>query len=261
MAVVQLQPLFLDLDRNLEKALDMLHHLSVDLVVFPELFLSGYTFKSREEVMQISLPLDANRYIAPLLEMSREKSMGICGGYAEKDGANLYNSAFFIGDGKILDNYRKIHLFKDEKKYFNPGDGGFRVFGYKGMNIGVMICFDWIFPESARSLALKGAQLILHPANLVLPYCQQAMFARAIENRVFIITANRVGREVNGDYDNRFTGGSQVVSPRGDYLLQMGSSDEGTESVEIDPTLALDKQLTRFNDLFGDRKPQWYVNK
>jgi len=72
----------------------------------------------------------------------------------------------------------------------------------------MMICFDWFFPESARTLALKGAQLILHPSNLVMPYCQDAMITRSIENRVFSITSNRIGRE--GGYN--FTGKSQIVS-------------------------------------------------
>jgi predicted amidohydrolase len=83
------------------------------------------------------------------------------------------------------------------------------------VKVGMMICFDWIFPESARTLALKGAQIIAHPSNLVLSYCQQAMFTRAVENRVFTITANRTGTEINGDKELYFTGKSVIVDTKG----------------------------------------------
>jgi len=98
-----------------------------------------------------------------------------------------------------LGTYRKIHLFYKEKLYFAPGENPPKVFNVNGVNIGVMICFDWIFPETARTLSLQGAELIAHPANLVLPYCQNAMITRSIENRVFTATANRVGSELRED--------------------------------------------------------------
>ena len=81
-----------------------------------------------------------------------------------------------------------------------------------------MICFDWFFPETARSLALLGADIIAHPANLVLPYCQKAMITRCLENRVFAVTANRIGQEKRGEDDFQFTGASQIISYDGKVL-------------------------------------------
>ena len=185
--------------------------------------------------------------------------MAICGGYVEKDGRNLYNSAFFMADGRLKNNYRKVHLFNRETLYFKPGNKGFEVFNYQGTTMGMMICFDWLFPEAARSLALQGAQVILHPANLVLPYCQQAMFARALENRVFIVTVNRVGEEATGEESNTFTGQSQIVSPNGDSLVRMSKDQEQVEVVSIDPAEALDKNITPFNHVMEDRRKELYT--
>jgi predicted amidohydrolase len=117
-----------------------------------------------------------------------------------------------------------------------------------------MICFDWRFPEVARVLALGGADVIAHPSNLVHPYCQDAMITRAIENRVFIATANRFGEERVGDVTVRFTGRSQIVSPRGERLVTMGSDEEGVRVATVEPEEARDKRVTARNDLFADRR-------
>lgn len=269
--LMQFEPVFLDIMGNIEKGLDFIEKATSDgtsdietrVMVFPELFLSGYTFAATREVEEASFPFGDNRYIRPFLEISRERGIGICGGYAEKvkgKGNELYyNSSFFIGDGKLISNYRKTHLFCNEKSFFTPGDTGFEVFDYRGVKMGVMICFDWLFPESARTLAIKGAQVILHPANLVLPYCQRAMFARSLENRVFIATANRIGHEKNGDFVNRFTGASQLVSPMGEYLLEMDTEKEYFATVTFDPEDALDKDITEKNNVFKDRRKEFYL--
>jgi predicted amidohydrolase len=93
------------------------------------------------------------------------------------------------------------------------------VFGFaeefRGLRVGLAICFDWIFPESFRTLALMGADLVAHSANLVLPYCQRVDFARAVENRVYVATANRVGDEDRTGRKLAFTGGSVLVAPSG----------------------------------------------
>jgi len=117
-----------------------------------------------------------------------------------------------------------------------------------------MICFDWRFPEVARLLALRGAEVIAHPSNLVLPYCQDAMITRSIENRVFTVTANRTGSESVDGTTLRFTGRSQIVSPKGERLAAMDETEEGVRIVTIDPTAARDKRATPRNDLFADRR-------
>ena len=258
-AVVQFRPAFMDIEKNVERAKGFIDKISADIVLFPELFLSGYTFFDKGEVEEIAIEINNSPHLKQFIEISKRKSIAISGGYAERDDKRLFNSSFFIADGEVIANYRKVHLFSHEKNLFSPGDMGFSAFDYRGVKIGMMICFDWIFPESARTLAIKGAQVILHPANLVLPYCQRAMYARAIENRVFIATANRIGKEKNRGLQNIFTGGSQVVSPAGDYLLKMRRGKEGFRVVEIDPSLALNKDITPQNNIFGDRRKEFYL--
>jgi predicted amidohydrolase len=116
-----------------------------------------------------------------------------------------------------------------------------------------MICFDWFFPESARTLALKGAQVIAHSANLVLPWGPEGMKIRSLENRVFTATSNRVGAERG----LRYIGQSQVVAPNGALLARMGE-DERAFVVEVDPWTAKDKKVHPANDLFADRRPSFY---
>ncbi len=256
-AIAQTEPAFLDVAANVERAADLLAGTGADVVVLPELCTSGYTFADPDEVRAVSIGPD-DAVLLPLYTLSRDRSMGICGGYAERAGDRYFNSAFFIGDGALIANYRKTHLFSHEKEFFSPGDTGFSVFSYKGARFGMMICFDWFFPEGARTLALSGAEVILHPANLVLPYCQRAMFARAVENRVYTVTANRVGTEENGGRRNAFTGGSVVVSPTGNYLMELDTHTEQCRTVRIEPAEARDKKVTPINDLFGDRRPQYY---
>lgn len=256
-AVVQARPAFLDVAANVERAVHFLAASGADVAVLPELFTSGYTFDTRGEVKAAAIGPD-DEALRPLYDLSRDRSMGICGGYAERAGDRYFNSAFFIGDGALIANYRKTHLFSHEKEFFSPGDTGFSAFPYRGTRFGMMICFDWFFPEAARTLALAGAEVILHPANLVLPFCQRAMFARALENRVFTVTANRVGTEQNGRRRNAFTGGSVVVSPGGDYLMELDSDTEMCRTVVIEPAQARDKKVTPLNDLFADRRPGFY---
>jgi predicted amidohydrolase len=256
-AVMQTRPVFLDTEGNIKRAVDLLCAVRADVAVFPELFTSGYTFARAGEVQAASLE-PGDPALGPLYEVSRERRMGICGGYPERSEGRYFNSSFFIGDGQLLANYRKTHLFAHEKEFFSPGDTGFSVFSYGNVRFGMMICFDWFFPEAARTLALLGADVILHPANLVLPYCQRVMYARALENRVFVVTANRVGTEENGGRKNAFTGGSVVVSPAGEYLLEMDKERQECRTVEADPARARDKKITELNDLFADRRPRFY---
>ena len=140
-----------------------------------------------------------------------------------------------------------------------PGDLGFPVFRWRGMTLGLLICFDWIFPEAARALAVQGMELLLHPSNLVLPYCQDAMRTRALENGIFAVTANRVGVEERDPAAPRlaFTGMSQVTGPRGEILCRAGREEE-LRVVEIDIELARAKQLTPRNHLLDDRRPDCY---
>jgi predicted amidohydrolase len=108
-----------------------------------------------------------------------------------------------------------------------------------------------------RTLALKGAQIIIQVANLVTLYCPNAMVTRAVENRVFVVTADRAGDEARNGKNYHFIGMSQVVAPNGDILVRVGE-EACVEVVDIDPALALDKKMNVHNDLFADRRDELY---
>ena len=258
-SVVQFKPEFLAVTENIYKLKAILSEMETDLVVLPELCLSGYVFQKQEEVDKISETIPEGTVFQEFRQFSSEKGFSIVYGFAEKVENRYYNSAALINPDGSYYIYRKTHLFYREKLFFTSGDTGFQVFPAKGdILVGIMICFDWYFPESARTLALKGAQIICHPANLVLPWCQQSMKTRCLENRVFSITSNRVGVESNNSETMEFTGKSQILGTKGEVLLQLDDKNEGIGTIIIDPKLALDKSVNPLNDVLKDRRREMY---
>jgi predicted amidohydrolase len=254
---LQSEPVFGDKDLNLKRVAEYLDDTKADLVVLTELFATGYVFESRDEL--VGLAEDVNGPTFDFLkDLSNRMRMGIVAGIAELDGADCYNSCFLFSEGRVVARYRKIHLFDREKEMFTPGNLPFTVVDFKGAKLGLMICFDWIFPEVARILALRGAQLLCHPSNLVLPYCPQAMLTRAIENRVFAVTANRIGTEERAGLSLTFIGMSQIVSPRGEVLARAGKDEEGLTILDINLSEADNKMVTRRNHVIDDRRPEFY---
>ncbi|RLB22240.1 MAG: acyltransferase [Deltaproteobacteria bacterium] len=255
----QSNPTFGDIKGNVGEAIEALSRASMDLVVLPELFNTGYQFISKEELASLAEEIPDGFTCKSMIDLARQKKMHIVFGMAERDNDKLYNSAVLVGPNGFIGHYRKTHLFFEEKYFFEPGDTGFRVWDIGQAKIGIMICFDWIFPESARILALKGAQIVCHPANLVLPYCQYAMPVRCLENRIFSITANRVGTEQRGQKPPlTYTGRSIIVDPLANVLAQLDDTEVGTAKVEIDPEKASDKKITEYNHVFDDRRPELY---
>jgi len=259
-AVYQFSPEFGRKEKNLQKIEEAVRETDGELVVLPELCCTGYQFVSQEEVNGLCEPIPEGDTVRGFIRICREKKIFLVGGVGEKDGKAAYNSAVLVGPDGFIGLYRKVHLFCEEKRWFRPGNLGFPVWDIGKTRIGIMVCFDWIFPEAARSLAMQGADILCHPSNLVLPYCQDAMVTRCIENGVFAVTTNRTGSEERGDKERlAFTGGSQVVSPGGEVMFRLGRDEEGFQEVEIDPTLAKDKQVTPENHLWEDRKPDMYA--
>jgi predicted amidohydrolase len=258
--LVQYAPTFGRKVENLMAVEALLRDVRADLVVLPELFATGYLFRDAAEAYELAEPIPDGPTCQALWDWSRRWDMAIVAGMAERAPDGVYNSAVLV-DARTgtLEVYRKVHLFAEEKVWFRPGNLGFRVFPVRGVQVGVMICFDWIFPEACRTLALKGAQVIAHPSNLVLPYCQRAMPIRSLENRVFCVTANRTGEDVRGD-DRRlvFTGQSLVTAPDASVLLTLGPAEVRAAVVEIDPRAALDKHMTPRNHILQDRRPEYY---
>lgn len=255
---VQTDPDFGAVERNLSRAIKLASSVEADLLVFPELFNTGYLFLSREEAFKLSEGVEGFT-VRKLSEFAAEHSTAVVAGFAEREDNKVYNSAVAIGqDGDVKGVYRKTHLFFEEKLIFDPGDTGFRVFELAGMRVGVMICFDWIFPESARTLALMGAQVIAHPSCLVMPYAPKADPVRALENRVFVVLADRSGEEERDGKKLKYQGMSLIADPKMNVLAQAPQEGEHVAVVEIDPRLAEDKRVNEFNDLLRDRRPEFY---
>jgi predicted amidohydrolase len=258
-AVAQTAPVLGRTEENLRRALERLAAERADVYVLPELAFSGYNFDTAEQVRALAEPADRGPVFDAVRRFAAERNAWVAYGFPESTAGGVYNSATLIGPAGPVAVYRKTHLFGREKLFFLPGDTGFRVHDLPFGRVGLMVCFDWFFPESVRTLALRGAQLVLHPANLVLPHCPEAMKTRCLENRVFAATADRIGTEPGGDRPLTYIGQSQVVSPRGEVLVRLGPDAEGVAAADVDLSLADDKSVTPTDDLFLSRRPDHYA--
>ena len=257
--VVQMRPIFGAVEENIDRAISIIGQVSSDLWVLPELFATGYQFRLAAEARSLAEPVLGGLTVSRLIEAARKFDAFICAGLPEIDRGRVYNATVLVGPDGLVARYRKIHLFYHEKEIFSPGDLPFPVVDIGLAKVGMMICFDHFFPEAARTLAIRGAQVIAHPANLVMPiYAQLTMRVRALENGVFTATANRVGEEARTDEALHFTGESQIVSPSGEILVSLSPTEERAESVVIDPLEASNKALNAYNDRLGDRRPGFY---
>jgi predicted amidohydrolase len=253
---IQFAPVLGDIDATIRKIDGLIDQSQItDILVLPELCNSGYNFTSFEEAWKTSESIENSIFINYLTSKCEQFNLYIVSGFNERDNNNLYNSAILIGPKGYIGKYRKLHLFMNEKDYFKPGNIGLPVFNIGLCKIGMLVCFDWIFPEVWRILALKGTEIICHPSNLILPgFAQKAVPIHALTNRIFTITANRIGTE--GDLS--FTGLSTIANPHGDILFQASQTEEEAVIKDIDIRLARDKIITKKNDLFNDRRPEEY---
>ncbi len=255
----QFNPLFGKKEQNISTVLKAAGDVYLDLLVLPEFFATGYQYASHEEVANLSETIPDGHTTNILSKFSREKGIYIVAGLPEKSGDKFYNSAVLTGPGGFIGSYRKTHLFFEENLYFTPGDTGFKVWDTDIGRIGIMICFDWFFPESMRTLALLGADVVAHPSNLVLPFCPDSMPVRCLENHVYAVTANRTGTESRKDNSSlTFIGNSVIVSPKGEILARASEDSDSLMVMDIDPELSRDKALNPYNDLLKDRRPEQY---
>jgi len=251
---LQFAPVFGDIEANMQRISTLLDDChGADLLVLPELANTGYRFESREEALSLSQP-DNGEFVQFLVDQCANHGFHLVAGFNERDGDLLFNSSVLVGPGGVVGKYRKLHLFMDEKDIFEPGDLGLPVFEIGQCKVGMLVCFDWVFPEAWRALALKGADIICHPSNLVLPYAQQAVPVHAMVNRIFVVTCNRTGTEK----DLEFTGQSIITNPKGEVLSRATADDETFSIVDIDIATARDKSITARNDVFADRRSDIY---
>ena len=260
-ACVQTAPVFGAVEDNLREVEDLLDGVAADVVVLPELFATGYSFRDRDEAVAFAEPFPDGETVSRLCQWSDATGGVVVGGFPERAGDRVFNAAAVVGFGRPLGCYRKAHLFGFEPECFDAGDRQFQVFAHGGVRVGVMICFDWMFPEAARALALRGADVIAHPSNLVTPgWCQQAMKVRAMENMVATATANRFGTEHREPRAKlAFTGESQICGPMGTEEARGPAEGKCVVRAEIDRSVVRLKRFPSGNEILRDRRPDLYA--
>jgi predicted amidohydrolase len=161
----QFSPQFGETQRNVESILHAIESFQGDLLVVPELALSGYQFLSKEEAWESAEEVPSGAVCQRLEEVIRGRSLHVVVGLAERAQDHVYNSAVLIGPHGYIGTYRKTHLFFEETLWFTPGNRGFQVWDIGQAKVGLLVCFDWFYPEAARTLALKGADcpIVLMP--------------------------------------------------------------------------------------------------
>lgn len=263
--VAQTEPRLGEPARNLEACLSRLEEAAAagcDLVVLPECAMSGYMFGSEEEAARFAESIPGPS-VEALERACARLGLHCVAGLLERDGSRLRNSAVLVGPDGLVGRYRKTHLpFLGVDRFVSPGDEPPEVFETPLGRIGIEICYDLRFPELTRTLALRGAEVVVHPTNwpaAVRPLADFLTRARAAENRVYLLTANRVGREGGVE----FFGKSQVVDPSGTRLVEVGEDREELVVAEIDPAEAREKDRAIVPGeyelhLFGDRRPELY---
>lgn len=256
-AVIQTAPVFGEVGANLAAALALVPD-GCDLAVLPELCTTGYQFRDRDELRRLAEPIADGPSCQALAAHAAASGTTLVAGLAERDGDRLFNTAVLVRPDGHVDRYRKIHLFWDEKLIFDPGDLGLPVFEACGTTVGLMVCFDWMFPESAGTLARRGARIICHPSNLVLPHCPGSMPLRALENRVYTLTANRVGTEHRTADPLTFIGLSTIASPLGEVLARGPEAEPAALLADLDLDRC-DPWITPRNHVVADRRPEFYA--
>jgi len=261
---LQFDPVYLQVETNLDRVETLLTGIDADLLVLPELFTSGYFFQSQTDLEQVAEPVPGGPTTERLRTWARDSHTTFVAGLPEQGEKGIYNSAVLVRPDGTTEVYRKIHLFYEETELFTPGDRGFQVFDVttregRAYRLGLMVCFDWYFPEAARSLAVQGADVIAHPSNLVLPHCPDSMPVRARENHVYTITANRYGTEKKEGEELTFIGLSEVCNPSGEIMKRAERSGDALDLVSFDPTDARERSINALNDVLEDRRPETYV--
>lgn len=253
---IQFSPIFGKVDKNNKKIEGFVYKNEADLLVLPELCNTGYMFKDKDELRMLAEEIPNGNTTQEWMRIAKENKVYLVGGLAEKDSSDLYDSSVLVGPKGFIGKYRKVHLFLNEKKIFTPGNLGFNVFDTDIGKIGLMICFDYMFPEAARVLALKGADIICNPVNLVSSpsMVMTMMRARALENGVYVIAVNRVGEERG----HTFRGGSEIIGPRMEVFVSGTPDREEVKVCEANLEKARDKMYTEFNDLLKDRRTEFY---
>jgi predicted amidohydrolase len=256
-AQIQFSPVLGDEEASLDNLRELIFNTRhrADLIILPELANSGYNFPNRDFALKLAKTVEESEFIDWLRRWALMHETNIVTGFLEKDGDDLFNSAVYINKKGKKHIYRKVHLFMNEKNIFKKGNLGFPVFDINGYKLGILICFDYLFPEAWRILALKGADIIAHPSNLVTYNAFKVVPAQAVINRYFIFTTNRTGIEDNLS----FAGKSFAVNINGETISKASPDKQEVIFSKINPTDAKNKMITEQNHVLKDRFPELYT--
>lgn len=263
-----------NLDDNIKKMDKLIveaHKKGANIVLPQELFKTPYFCqKEKYEYFDLAEDFENSSLIKHFQKIAKENDVVIPLSFFEKSGNVFFNSLAMIdADGTVLGIYRKAHIptgqCYEEKFYFAPGDTGFKVFETKYGKLGVGICWDQWFPEVARILTLKGAELIFYPTAIgsepVLPkdsknHWQNVMIGHASSNIIPVIASNRVGTESDDDSKMTFFGSSFIASEEGIILAEMDRNEEGFRIHEFDLKEIAKKRYSW--GVFRDRRVDLY---
>jgi len=261
-AVVQLMPKLCDKEYNLGKMRSFVEKIlsekkKCDLIIFPELITTAY--ECGDKFYELAEIFPEGESIDFVAKLAREYNSHIIFGFAEED-CNmknvLYNSAALIGsDGNPIGVYRKVHLFGEEALVFRPGCD-YPIFKTKIGNIGIMICWDTLFPEVARIYAIQGADLLVISTNWEKPCSKEwdlMTTARAFDNTLHLAAANRIGT----DKHLTFFGHSRILDPLGNVLVKIDEEIEAYASARIDYDMTTELRKSYWTQL-KDRRPDTY---
>jgi beta-ureidopropionase len=258
-AAIQMAMKVGDKKSNLNKGLTMIKAAAQKgskMILLPELFTTEYFAWWRDtKYFDYAEPIPGPT-TARVGELARRLSVYVVAPFYEKEGPGMYyNSAVLIGPkGEIIGRQRKMHIpaVKSlEKLYFQPAEPNFPVFPIKYGRVGICICYDRLFPEVCRALALNGAEIIFVPiAGTIFPKVS-TLDTRALENVLFVVAANKVGEEDG----HRYTGGAMIVNPEGKTIAQGGTEEE---IVMADIDLEDVEKARKAFPYFRDRRPELY---
>ena len=258
-ASVQMDVVFDDPGANISRIVSHIESLQaqgVQLAVFPECAVTGYCVSTPEEAQSLGIPPES---LQPIRDAATKANMVVIVGFAE---SGLFNTAALFDTDREPVYYRKTHLPElGYDKFANTGDA-LDVFETSAGRVGILICFDVRHPEAARTLGLNGADLIAIPTNWPTGAdisADNLCIARAVENKVFVLTANRVGSE-NG---YAFIGKSKIIAPGGEVLDFAAGNEEKILIADLDLTIARNKRNVTVpgkheTTIFESRRPELY---
>lgn len=259
-AALQFAPALGEVGANIAAVQRLAEGCRCDLLVLPELALTGYFFTERSELLELAEDPETGAFCGWVRDHAARNGRVVVAGFAERSGDRCYNSALTALPDGTYRVYRKTHLFYREHAVFEPGDTGFFVVEWEGIRYGTMICYDWRFPEAGRALALRGADIIAHPSNLVAAAALwgPVMAVRALENKVIAVTANRFGVEEREGETLRFSGESRIIDMNGATLALAGPEEECVIEADTFPLKTRNKSFNAFNNILSDRRPEMY---